>query len=492
MAGHNTYQTIGIKRLCCLQLIMIAISAYAQEVKMPVLDIHFDAEIVMNMSYANGSMKLTDEEGKVVELPAKFKTRGATAQQYLMKPSLNMKLRTADYAEEADSALLGMRSCSSWILDAMAIDRICMRNRVAFDIWNEFSKLPYETNFGSRNGTEGRFVEVYINDKYYGIYCLSDRINRKLLDLKKVKELDDGTMQVRGVLYKSGTQSILNQNEFAYNEDYTACVVEWHNAWELSFPEDYASPEVWKPLQDAILKGSTKEYVKKYFFLENLADYELHVTALSIEDNMGHKNHYFSIRNINKDINAEDPDDANRRRIVVTPWDLDTSLGGNYRGDNYNGNYTVWNIIEVAKNAFYPISVIHDDVTYQAILKQRWIEGRKGAFSIKSVNQKLEKYRDLFIKSGAWQRMIDRFGVTSSGPMLVEDLTKEISLVEKWYEARFHEMDQYFGITDGIENIGCAPLEIEHVVYDLNGRKVLNGQYGKGIVIRNGKKYFVK
>ena len=52
---------------------MIAISAYAQEVKMPVLDIHFDAEIVMNMPYANGSMKLTDEEGKVVELPAKFK-----------------------------------------------------------------------------------------------------------------------------------------------------------------------------------------------------------------------------------------------------------------------------------------------------------------------------------------------------------------------------------------------------------------------------------
>ena len=108
------------------------------------------------------------------------------------------------------------------------------------------------------------------------------------------------------------------------------------------------------------------------------------------------------------------------------------------------------------------------------------------------MNQKLEKYRDLFIKSGAWQRMIDRFGVTSSGPMLVEDLTNEISLVEKWYEARFHEMDQYFGITDGIENIECAPLEIERVVYDLNGRKVVNGQYGKGIVIRNGKKYFMK
>jgi hypothetical protein len=96
-----------------------------------------------------------------------------------------------------------MRSCSSWILDAMAIDRICMRNRVAFDIWNDFSRLPYDSGFERRNGTEGRFVEVYINDRYYGIYCMSDRINRNLLNLKKVSEDEGGSITVRGVLYKS-------------------------------------------------------------------------------------------------------------------------------------------------------------------------------------------------------------------------------------------------------------------------------------------------
>ena len=481
-------------------LTAIAISAYAQEVKMPVLEISLaqGTRFYRDMPYVRGTMKLTDTEGNMVEMPAKFKTRGATAQSYLMKPSLNMKLRTADYEEEADTALLGMRSCSSWILDAMAIDRICMRNRVAFDIWNEFSRLPYETNFDGRNGTEGRFIEVYINDKYYGIYCLSDRINRKLLDLKKVKELDDGTMQVRGVLYKSGTQSILNQNEFAYNEDYTACVVEWHNAWELSFPEDYASPAVWKPLQDAILRGTNVAYIKKYFFLENLADFQLHVMALAIADNWGNKNHFLSVRNINKDIDAEDPDDANRRRFVITPWDLDTSLGGNYIGACYNGNYEEFPMEIFDKNAPYPISFLIGNAEYKAILKKRWIEGRKGAFSMKNVNKKLENYRDLFIKSGAWQRMIDRFGVTSSGPMLVADLAKEISLIEKWYENRFHEMDAYFGITDGIENIEYSPLNTAQSVYNLQGQRIGDSTFNslhstrKGIIILNGKKYFVR
>ena len=190
------------------------------------------------MDYCNGTMQLTDTDNSVVCLPAKFRTRGATVRKYMMKPSLNMKLRSEDYTEEADSALLSMRSCSSWILDAMAIDRICMRNRVAFDIWNEFSRLPYDTEFEGRNGTEGRFIELYINDQYRGIYCLTDRINRKLLNLKKYQEQTDGSVLVRGVLYKSGTMNIQNQNEPCYSEDSATCVVEWHTAWELSYPEE--------------------------------------------------------------------------------------------------------------------------------------------------------------------------------------------------------------------------------------------------------------
>ena len=135
---------------------------------LPVLRVSFDGKFKKGMTeYLNGKMQLTDVDGSVVELPAMFKTRGATAASYMMKPSFNMKLKSDDYTEEVDSTLLDLRSCSSWILDAMAIDRICMRNRVCFDTWNEFSRLPYETQFDGRYGTIGRFVEVYINDKYY-------------------------------------------------------------------------------------------------------------------------------------------------------------------------------------------------------------------------------------------------------------------------------------------------------------------------------------
>ncbi|MBO7067579.1 MAG: CotH kinase family protein [Bacteroidaceae bacterium] len=470
------------------------ISLCAETDMLPVLRIFFDGKIEKSMEYVNGSMHLTDTDGSVVELPAKFKTRGATASQYMMKPSLNMKLRTLDFTEEADSALLGMRSCSSWILDAMAIDRICMRNRVAFDIWNEFSRLPYDTEFDGRNGTEGRFIELYINGQYYGIYCLTDRINRKLLDLKKAQKLEDGSTNIRGTLYKNGTNDIANQNEPGYNEDSTACVIEWHNAWELSYPEDYAGLQAWQPLQDAILNGHTKDYVKQYFFLQNLADYQILIMALSIGDNWGNKNRFLSVRNIKKDINSPNPTDANRRRFVITPWDLDTSFGGHYAGDYFDGNYSDWPLSDVTQNSPYPISSVSGDSEYLGILKQRWIEGRKGAFSPSSINGKLERYCNLFIRSGAWQRMTDYFDGQESRPKYVLDLNREITLVEQWYETRFLEMDAYFGISDGMDDINDVykPYMDYAPVYTLSGICLSGKPAKKGIYIQGRKGLVVK
>ena len=451
---------------------------------MPVLEVTMDGTFYAGMDYAKGTMRLTDTQGHVVELPAKFKMRGATAARYDMKPSFNMKLRDSTYVEEADSALLGMRSCSSWIVDAMTIDRICMRNRVAFDIWNDYARLPYPTQFGGRNGTEGRFVEVYINETYYGIYCLTDRINRKLLDLKKVKEEEDGAQTVRGVLYKCGTQDIANQNEPCYSEDMRACVVEYHNAWELTFPEDLGSETVWAPLQDAILNGTTPSYIKKYFWLENMADYHLHVMALCIVDNWGNKNHFFSVRDITKDINNPDTAESNRRRFVLTPWDLDTSLGGSYDGTNYDGNYTDWPVSATMNKIIYPFWPMYEDTEYLLTLVRRWREVR-GYFSPDSVNTKLERYRDYFLNSGAWDRMVTQFEKRKGlKPCYVTDLSREISLIEEWYAQRFMEMDAYMGVT-ALETIPEATTDDAY--YDILGRKLGNTPPAPGCYIHKGK-----
>lgn len=475
--------------ICLLAAIFSTPEIMAEEAALPQLHLTYSGSLKKDMpDYIAGSMELTDTDGTEYNIEnVLLKTRGATAQQYINKPSLNLKLRTAD-GEELDTDLLGLRKASTFILDAMAIDRINMRNRVAFDIWNSFSRLPYETDFGSRNGTVGRFVEVYLNGRYKGIYCLSDKINRKLLDLKK-PQIDEasGEVTIRGVLYKNGTNDIGNQNTPGFFNDFGVYIARYHDAWELHEPEEYASEEVWAPLVNLYAHHSAYSYIKEHFFLENLADYTIHIMALSIGDNWGNKNRYFSIQNITK------TDD--RGKFVLTPWDLDSSLGGNYNGSKYGGNYTSWSVSDVSKNPPIPISACMGQAEFKSLLKKRWIEGSMGAFAVDSVIGRLNDYADLFIESGAWQRTLD---AANSQDLKVKDLKEEIRLIGEWYEKRFAEMDAYFKVSDadreqaaGLDPVVSPRSETEDAIYTIQGIRV-KSMDRPGLYIVNGKKILVK
>lgn len=451
----------------------------AQE--LPTLRISFPGKSLKD-EYVQGEMRLEEPDGMIVELPAKFKTRGATAKHYSAKPSFNMKLRDTD-GTEIDSTLLGLRCCSSYILDAMAIDRICMRNRVSFDIWNAFSPLPYYTEFDSRNGTVGKFVEVYINDTYKGIYCLTDRINRKLLDLKKPQVAEDGSVTIRGVQYKHGTTDYGDQNTPGLFNDTMVCVARYHDAWELKEPEDYPCLAAWQPLLDYYKDDNYNNYnyISTHFYTENLLDYTLFILTLSIGDNWGNKNQIFSIRNIQAD--------GNKARFIISPWDLDTALGGNYNGKYYNGEYTNWTPKEIISAATRPFSTCLKQAAFKEDLKKRWIETRNGVFAVDSVAQRLYDYCELFVNSGAWERQ------ASVQPCYVPDLRKEIRFIVAWYKDRFQKIDEYFGVTDeevAVQAVPETPTQEENTMYNLQGIIVNALASGNGIYVTKGKKWIVK
>jgi len=463
--------TLILLSLFCNTIIMAS-----ENPQLPVLRVNFNGQFTQNMSYINGNMSLTDTDGSVINLPAKFKTRGATALNYSMKPSFNMKLRATDDTE-IDTTLCGLRSCSSWILDAMAIDSICMRNRVAFDVWNAFSKLPYETSFGSRNGTVGKFVEVYINDEYKGIFCLTDRINRKLLKLKKIHQDTDSTYTVRGVLYKQGTTDIADQTTLGYFLNYAVCVIQWHDAWELTEPEDYACEQAWEPLQTSYKNFQDYAYVKENYYTDNIADYTLFLMVMSIEDNWGNKNKYLSVRNIQST--------GDTTRFVYTPWDLDTSLGN---GIYWGGTYNNWEMTDIIKTAVAPFSTCLSQQEFMNLLADKWKIARTKSLSVDSVAQRLRNYRDLFINSGAWARQSSYFDAQKYRPCYAHDLSTEIEYIISWYKNRVNEMDTFLGITDNIATINRSSHPAYHSgIFDISGKKITNS-VPNHIYIINGKK----
>ena len=102
--------------------------------------------------------------------------RGATSQKYPKKSFGFSFLNSLNTNDEISRTVFDMRNNTDWILDAMYIDKACLRNKVSFEIW---SKLDGEKHYG----IDSELVELYINNEHQGLYCLNENINSELLEL---------------------------------------------------------------------------------------------------------------------------------------------------------------------------------------------------------------------------------------------------------------------------------------------------------------------
>ena len=452
---------------------------------LPLINITVDKNNVNKNSYVNGTIEIVDYQRRnpdsqfTVTYSCQIKYRGATSLGY-DKKSFAIKL-IDDEGDKLESNILGLRVDNSWILDAMAIDRIRMRNRVCFDLWNQLSKTPYETKFDNRNGTVGMFVEVFLNGKYHGLYCLTDKINRQLLGLKKADTDKNGNVTVKGLLYKgkSWDEGIYSSYLRSYEEERTD-TVRW-NTWELEYPDDYPSDQAWQPLMDLIDFCSSKttndvfqNKWQTWFYMNNLVEYYIMTLALNVGDNL-YKNTYLSIVNISKN-----------HLYMITPWDMDASLGGNWDG-KHNENFS--NINRYYNRAPFGRLVSSNLDSFMDKAKSLWADVSSSVFSMENVYGVLENYADMLDKSGAWQREYKKW---NKNPVeLTESVYEELDYVKRWYKDNRESLFTQFGIEDRV----TLPFMVfpDKAIYDIRGNRIHEELYAlpRGFYFINGQKIFL-
>ena len=448
---------------------------------LPLVNIVVDIDKVTKPEYTTATIEFADPlmraDGKnmVTKFDAKVKYRGNTSLWY-DKKSFTVKLLDNN-GNSIDANILGLRESDTWILDAMAIDRLRMRNRVNFDVWNAMSRTPYETDFEQRNGTVGTFVEVFINGKYHGLYCCTDKVNRKLLGVKKVETDSKNKPKIRGVVYKGAQWSDAVRLN-GYN-DQPMNGVSW-NEWELDYPDDYPCEEAYTPMRDFIdycVSSSDKDFkdgIDKKFYWQNFVDYQVFVLAQGMRDNHL-KNTFFSIVNINKG-----------RCMMITPWDLDNSLGGSWNGEYDTDLATIHTILEVG---LYRRLWTDNVNKYQTAVADRWLQLKDNLLSVEEFNKRVDAYAEKFTKSGAWQREYNQW---NGNPVpLAQDINNELTYVKDWYQRNYQNLNEniYYGIETDISNVQNTETA-PHTLYNIMGQKV-DASY-KGIVIKNGKKFLMR
>ncbi len=417
---------------------------------LPIVQIQYQE--INRVSYSAGSI-IVNDPGKANDtetIDSEFRIRGASAASE-EKKSFSIKLKDS-LGKKLNKSFFGLREDNNWILDAMAIDPSRMRNRVATDLWNDFSILPVHANKekGVINGTRGQYVELFINDVYNGLYCMTEKVDRKQL---KLKEYDESTSTIHGVLFKSlkWTYSTY-MGHLISGEVFTGAVPPVYNnnleswdGYEVKYPDyDECERIDWRPLNDAVTFNATtandsacfSDGYNRYFDIPVWIDYYLFIDLLLATDNHG-KNMYLYTY------------DKNSSSVLgVTPWDLDGVFGRRWDASVSWGtegascraeqNFDAF-LIETldGQHGFIRNMKKYNPDNFNQRLHERYAELRESFFSFESLKQRFNNYKEIFDKSGAGAREKTLW----NGKRVLINFDDELDYLSSWINTRLDYMD---------------------------------------------------
>ena len=436
--------------------------------------------------YAQGNISLLSPDvAEPTNSFVKIKWRGGSTNT-ADKHKRNYKIKTLnENGKKQEISLLGMREDNNWILDAGQVDLFRLRNRIATEIWNDFSTKPYYASKEpkAKSGVVGKVVEVILNNEYRGIYSLTEAMDRKELKLKKY---DDKNQEFHGQLWKVSSWD--KATFWDIDKDYDNTQETWH-AFETKYPDiEDVNPTDYSPLYEAIdfVANSNDETFKKevanYFDIPVIIDYQLFLEILKPFDNCG-KNMYWGIYDVAKD-----------KKLTLAIWDLDASVGQDWHCStplhpDYVSPDTELGIKE-AFNLYTRLSTLNVD-NYNQKVADRYHELRKTYFSEENLISKYQSYYDMLVKSGAANREESKWSKDSDIGGYPLNFKNEIEYIKNWIIERLKYLDTtQFTLSTDISEIHQEENTVQKNIYNIMGQKVKKAY--SGLIIKNGKKFYTK
>ncbi|MFW6369797.1 MAG: CotH kinase family protein [Bacteroidota bacterium] len=364
---------------------------------------------------------LIEPDGHVTHSYMGVEIRGGFSQTY---PKLSLRL---EFWEDSvgnitkDLSLLGMRNDDDWNLQAMYNEPLRFRSKTSNQLWKQIHTVYYqEKEPRAVNGIVMEYVELFLNGEYRGIYALSERIDRKQLQLKKY----DG--YIRGELYKA-----VNWGAPTFNSlpDYNTKDLYW-DGFEYKFPEELVDWVYLYGLLDFVVNEDDYYFYSDYrriIELNNAVDYFIFLNLLRATDNTG-KNTFIAR------YDYEEP-------YFIVPWDLDGVFGTMYLGSRDPIS------TGLLSNGLYD-RLIRDcqPEGFHETLKQRWNELRTDVITHQNIMALFQANFDLLTANGAYER---------------EELAWEeynfnrddLNYLEDWLQARLSYLDEVFNST-------CRPVHV--------------------------------
>lgn len=348
--------------------------------ELPIISIDTDFTIV-DTPKVLAEFKLIETDKEEISTYIGIEYRGASSQFY-PKKSLEIQFwETPDGSSKIDIPLLGMMNDDSFNLQAMYTEDTRIRSKTANELWLQMSSLSYQDKEPeAKNGINSYYVEVFMNNQYYGIYALGEKVNRKNLKLKKYKNAIKGELY-KGNDWKGAPVMYEYDPNFDNNSDSWSSFEYKHPKEEINWGKmyDFISFVVDSP-QETFLKE-----IDSKFEIANAIDYYIFMNITRAVDNTG-KNLYI----------AKYDEES---KYFYIPWDLDSTFG-------YNSDGTILNdYSDLLSNGLYD-KLLKDDSTnsFKLKLAERWFTLRKSTLAKEHLHNLLQENNNILSRNKAYDR----------------------------------------------------------------------------------------
>ncbi len=343
---------------------------------------------------------------------AGIEIRGGSAMRY-DKKSYGLELWDNVSGKDISASLLGMSYQEDWILDAMYIDNLRMRNKISFELWKKMSHAPSEDQRDYLvPGIECRMVELILNNRYQGIYNLNEKLDANLLQYKSDQYVNGGVLY-KGIEWADGSTLFESYNSEP-PDDYL-----W-DGWEQVYPDHYYAWNALAELRKLIVNAEDDEFESKIVSmidLDNAVAYYLFINVIRAFDNAG-KNMFLARY-------------TDQSRFFFIPWDIDGSWGIWWNGEKAGSEGMI-------ENQLFLRLKETDAGNFNQLLESTWDQYRSTIFSKDSLFNPIIKYHTAMTSSGAIERENSRWEDISIDPQ------SEYVFISEWIEARLHFLDEEF------------------------------------------------
>lgn len=378
-------------------------------------------------------MILCEPSGQFHQQDIGIEYRGGST-QFLSKKSMRIECWTDTLGTDKENrSLLGMRNDDDWNLDALYYEPLRIRSKVGFELWRQLDTLHYQNAEPEAiNGIHQRYVELFVNGAYQGIYALGERVDRKQLKLKK-----QAGGEIRGELYKGaswGAPNLYSLPDFPSGDTY------WQG-FEYKYPSEIIDwSELYDFMEFVIERDQADFYAdyRNYFVLDNAVNYFIYMNLMRAFDNTG-KNIFLARY------------DRNEPYFYV-PWDLNGTFGMTWDG-NQEPYYT-----GILSNGLFD-RLMEDNYPdgFLDKLESRWTTLRNTYVTVDNLMQSFRGPYEYLKKNGIYEREA----------MIWEDYeftgATHLSKLEEWLGNRIRFLDDYFYDTELLTNFVQPTIDTRQV-----------------------------